>query len=154
MLALPAAGKPIGNGFPMSAVVASRQVAEHFANGMEFFATYGGSTAAAVAGEHAQQVQQGQGGPAAAQRRGHHRRRQGKVQAHTRSAGERGMLPEVFWEQLPGWLAKDYLQQMTAQPGSAPWSSQGVELRCCCAEMPRSHWAQLCCAVLCCPASH
>ncbi|GAB4817668.1 hypothetical protein N2152v2_004714 [Parachlorella kessleri] len=43
-------GKPIGNGFPMSAVVTSRQVAARFSNGMEFFATYGGSTAAATAG--------------------------------------------------------------------------------------------------------
>lgn len=41
----------MGNGFPMAAVVTTRQLADTFARGgMEFFATFGGCTAAAAAG--------------------------------------------------------------------------------------------------------
>ncbi len=43
-------GKPIANGYPMGAVVTSRAIAESFDNGMEFFSTFGGSTAACAAG--------------------------------------------------------------------------------------------------------
>jgi 4-aminobutyrate aminotransferase-like enzyme/Ser/Thr protein kinase RdoA (MazF antagonist) len=43
-------GKPIGNGYPMGAVVTTRAIAESFDNGMEFFSTFGGSTAACAAG--------------------------------------------------------------------------------------------------------
>jgi 4-aminobutyrate aminotransferase-like enzyme len=43
-------GKPIANGFPMGAVITTRSIAESFANGMEYFSTFGGSTAACVAG--------------------------------------------------------------------------------------------------------
>ncbi len=43
-------GKPIANGYPMGAVVTSRAIAECFDNGMEFFSTFGGSTAACAAG--------------------------------------------------------------------------------------------------------
>jgi 4-aminobutyrate aminotransferase-like enzyme len=43
-------GKPIANGYPMGAVVTTRPVAERFDNGMEFFSTFGGSTAACAAG--------------------------------------------------------------------------------------------------------
>jgi 4-aminobutyrate aminotransferase-like enzyme/Ser/Thr protein kinase RdoA (MazF antagonist) len=42
-------GKPIANGYPMGAVVTTRAIAESFDNGMEFFSTFGGSTAACVA---------------------------------------------------------------------------------------------------------
>jgi len=45
-----ALGKPIGNGFPMGAVVTTRAIADAFANGMEFFSTFGGSNAACAAG--------------------------------------------------------------------------------------------------------
>ena len=44
-------GKPIGNGFPMGAVVMSSHLAQGFSNGMEYFNTCGGCTAAAAAGE-------------------------------------------------------------------------------------------------------
>ncbi len=44
-------GKPIGNGHPMSAVVTSRKIAEGFANGMEFFATFGGNPVSCAIGE-------------------------------------------------------------------------------------------------------
>ena len=43
-------GKPIANGYPMGAVITTRAIAESFDNGMEYFSTFGGSTAACVAG--------------------------------------------------------------------------------------------------------
>ncbi len=43
-------GKPLGNGHPLGAVVTTRAIAQAFANGMEFFSTFGGSTAACVVG--------------------------------------------------------------------------------------------------------
>ncbi len=43
-------GKPIANGYPMGAVITTRAIADSFSNGMEFFSTFGGSTAACVAG--------------------------------------------------------------------------------------------------------
>ena len=36
-------GKPIGNGHPMSAVITTAEIAESFANGMEYFNTFAGS---------------------------------------------------------------------------------------------------------------
>lgn len=36
-------GKPIGNGHPIGAVITTREIAESFANGMEFFNTFGGN---------------------------------------------------------------------------------------------------------------
>lgn len=43
-------GKPIGNGFPLAAVVTTREIADAFANGMEYFNTYGGNPVACAAG--------------------------------------------------------------------------------------------------------
>lgn len=43
------AGKPMANGYPMGAVITTREIAERFDNGMEFFSTFGGSSAACVA---------------------------------------------------------------------------------------------------------
>jgi len=43
-------GKPIANGYPLGAVVTTREIADSFDNGMEFFSTFGGSTAACAAG--------------------------------------------------------------------------------------------------------
>ena len=37
-------GKPIGNGHPLGVVVTTRQIADAFAQGPEFFSTFGGST--------------------------------------------------------------------------------------------------------------
>jgi 4-aminobutyrate aminotransferase-like enzyme len=45
-----ALGKPIGNGFPLGAVVTTREIAEAFDNGMEFFSTFGGSPVSCAAG--------------------------------------------------------------------------------------------------------
>ena len=43
-------GKPIGNGFPLGAVLTTRAIAEAFANGMEFFSTFGGNPVACAVG--------------------------------------------------------------------------------------------------------
>ncbi len=43
-------GKPIGNGHPLGAVVTSREIAESFANGMEFFSTFGGNPVSCAIG--------------------------------------------------------------------------------------------------------
>ncbi len=43
-------GKPIGNGHPMGAVVTTPEIARAFANGMEFFSTFGGNPVSAVIG--------------------------------------------------------------------------------------------------------
>ncbi len=41
-------GKPIGNGHPIGVVVTSREIADSFAQGPEFFSTFGGSTLSCV----------------------------------------------------------------------------------------------------------
>jgi 4-aminobutyrate aminotransferase-like enzyme/Ser/Thr protein kinase RdoA (MazF antagonist) len=43
-------GKPIGNAFPLAAVVTTQEIAASFANGMEFFSTFGGNPVACAAG--------------------------------------------------------------------------------------------------------
>lgn len=43
-------GKPIGNGYPLGAVITTRDIAASFDNGMEFFSTFGGSTVSCAAG--------------------------------------------------------------------------------------------------------
>jgi 4-aminobutyrate aminotransferase-like enzyme len=43
-------GKPIGNAFPLAAVVTTPEIAASFANGMEFFSTFGGNPVACAAG--------------------------------------------------------------------------------------------------------
>jgi len=43
-------GKPIGNGFPLAAVVTTREIADAFANGMEYFNTFGGNPVACAVG--------------------------------------------------------------------------------------------------------
>ena len=43
-------GKPIGNGFPLAAVVTRPEIAASFDNGMEYFNTFGGGPVACAAG--------------------------------------------------------------------------------------------------------
>jgi 4-aminobutyrate aminotransferase-like enzyme len=43
-------GKPIGNGHPLGAVVTTREIADSFANGMEFFSTFGGNPVSCAIG--------------------------------------------------------------------------------------------------------
>lgn len=43
-------GKRIGNGHPMSAVVTTREIADSFDNGMEYFNSFGGNPVSCAAG--------------------------------------------------------------------------------------------------------
>jgi 4-aminobutyrate aminotransferase-like enzyme len=43
-------GKSIGNGHPIGAVITTREIAEAFDNGMEFFSTFGGNTVSCAIG--------------------------------------------------------------------------------------------------------
>ena len=43
-------GKPIGNGHPLAAVVTTRELAEKFANGMEYFNSFGGNPVSMAVG--------------------------------------------------------------------------------------------------------
>ncbi|KAA3614670.1 MAG: aminotransferase class III-fold pyridoxal phosphate-dependent enzyme [Calditrichaeota bacterium] len=43
-------GKPIGNGHPLAAVVTTREIADSFNNGMEFFNTFGGNPVSCAIG--------------------------------------------------------------------------------------------------------
>ena len=43
-------GKPLGNGHPLGAVVTTRPIADAFANGMEYFNTFGGNPVSAAVG--------------------------------------------------------------------------------------------------------
>ncbi|GGO67702.1 aminotransferase class III-fold pyridoxal phosphate-dependent enzyme [Bowmanella pacifica] len=44
-------GKPIGNGHPMAAVITSREVADAFVTGMEYFNTFGGNPVSCAIGQ-------------------------------------------------------------------------------------------------------
>ena len=43
-------GKPLGNGHPLAAVVTTREIADAFDNGMEYFSTFGGNTVSCAIG--------------------------------------------------------------------------------------------------------
>ena len=43
-------GKPMGNGHPLGAVITTKAIAETFANGMEYFNTFGGSQVSSAVG--------------------------------------------------------------------------------------------------------
>ncbi len=49
-------GKPIGNGHPLAVVVCTREVADRFANGMEYFNTFGGNPVSATVGHAVLQI--------------------------------------------------------------------------------------------------
>ena len=51
-------GKPIGNGFPLGAVITTSEIARSFDNGMEFFSTFGGNPVACAAGSAVLEVVQ------------------------------------------------------------------------------------------------
>jgi 4-aminobutyrate aminotransferase-like enzyme/Ser/Thr protein kinase RdoA (MazF antagonist) len=44
-------GKPLGNGYPLAAVVTTREIADAFDNGAKYFNTFGGSPVACAVGE-------------------------------------------------------------------------------------------------------
>ncbi len=83
-------GKPIGNGFPIGAVVTTRAIADAFANGMEFFSTFGGSTLACAVGLEVLAIEREEGLQANAARVG------GRLkQALVELAGEFPLIGEV-----------------------------------------------------------
>ncbi len=49
-------GKPLGNGHPLAAVVCTREIADKFANGMEYFNTFGGNPVSCAIGRSVLQV--------------------------------------------------------------------------------------------------
>ncbi|MGH9476717.1 MAG: aminotransferase class III-fold pyridoxal phosphate-dependent enzyme [Terriglobales bacterium] len=64
-------GKPIANGFPLAAVVTTREIAASFDNGMEFFSTFGGNPVSVAAGLAVLDVLAGEGLQQNAGRVGH-----------------------------------------------------------------------------------
>ncbi len=54
-------GKPIANGYPIGAVITTAAIARSFDNGMEFFSTFGGSTAACAAAHETLRVVRSEG---------------------------------------------------------------------------------------------
>ncbi|MEZ4934884.1 MAG: aminotransferase class III-fold pyridoxal phosphate-dependent enzyme [Saprospiraceae bacterium] len=54
-------GKPIGNGHPLAAVVTTQKVADAFANGMEYFNTFGGNPVSCAIGREVLKIIQGEG---------------------------------------------------------------------------------------------
>lgn len=54
-------GKPIGNGHPLGAVVTTPEIAASFANGMEYFNTFGGNPVSCYAGLAVLDVLEGEG---------------------------------------------------------------------------------------------
>ena len=65
-------GKPIGNGHPIGAVITTLAIADSFANGMEFFSTFGGNNVSCAIGLKVLEVVQEE-----------------KLQAHALEVGER-----------------------------------------------------------------
>ena len=53
-------GKPLGNGHPIGAVVCTKEIAESFANGMEFFNTFGGNPVSCSIGTKVLRIVKGQ----------------------------------------------------------------------------------------------
>lgn len=49
-------GKPIGNGHPIGVVITTREIADSFDNGIEFFSTFGGSTLSCRIGREVLQI--------------------------------------------------------------------------------------------------
>ena len=49
-------GKPIGNGHPLAAVITTRAIADKFANGMEYFNTFGGNPVSCAIGREVLQI--------------------------------------------------------------------------------------------------
>ena len=49
-------GKPIGNGHPIGVVITSNEIAESFAQGPEFFSTFGGSTLSCLIGKEVLEI--------------------------------------------------------------------------------------------------
>jgi len=87
-------GKPMGNGYPMGAVVTTAAIAERFAARWHFFSTFAGSPLAAAAGMAVLDVIEGEGLAGQADRVGAYLRRGIAALAHPGIAAVRG--PGLF----------------------------------------------------------
>jgi 4-aminobutyrate aminotransferase-like enzyme len=65
-------GKPIGNGHPLAAVVTTAEIAASFANGMEYFNTFGGNPVSCAIGHEVLRIIDDEGLQANAARVGAH----------------------------------------------------------------------------------
>jgi 4-aminobutyrate aminotransferase-like enzyme len=63
-------GKPMGNGHPLAAVITTAEIADAFANGMEYFNTFGGNPVSCAIGMAVLDVIENEGLQANAQRAG------------------------------------------------------------------------------------
>ena len=63
-------GKPIGNGHPLGVLVTTKEIAESFDNGIEFFSTFGGSTLSCRIGKEVLDIVDDEGLQENAQRMG------------------------------------------------------------------------------------
>ena len=127
-------GKPIANGYPMGAVVTTRAIAERFDNGMEFFSTFGGSTAACAAGLATLRVTLGERLQAHARRGGDHllgalRALQG---SHEMGGDVRGSGLFIGVE-----LVRDRETREPAGEEAAPWCGACASAACWRARMAR-----------------
>ncbi|MBM3293985.1 MAG: aminotransferase class III-fold pyridoxal phosphate-dependent enzyme [Candidatus Aminicenantes bacterium] len=86
-------GKPIGNGFPLAAVVTTPAIAAAFATGMEYFNTFGGNPVSCAAGMAVLDVVEGEGLQARALRVGERLKNglRGLMKAHPLIGDVRGL---------------------------------------------------------------
>jgi 4-aminobutyrate aminotransferase-like enzyme/Ser/Thr protein kinase RdoA (MazF antagonist) len=87
-------GKPMGNGYPLAAVVTSHEIADAFARKAHFFSTFAGSPVAAAAGNAVLDVVQSEGLPAKAEAVGTYLRKQIQDLGHDAIIDVRG--PGLF----------------------------------------------------------
>jgi 4-aminobutyrate aminotransferase-like enzyme len=86
-------GKPMGNGHPLAAVVTTRAIADAFANGMEYFNTFGGNPVSCAVGTAVLDVIEEEGLQENAQRTGEQLKEglAGLMEHHTLIGDVRGM---------------------------------------------------------------
>ena len=87
-------GKPMGNGYPVAAVVTSREIADAFASKAHFFSTFAGSPVAAAAGNAVLDVVESEGLPAKAEAVGTYLRKEIQDLGHDAVIDVRG--PGLF----------------------------------------------------------
>ncbi|MEL6969653.1 MAG: aminotransferase class III-fold pyridoxal phosphate-dependent enzyme [Bacteroidota bacterium] len=116
-------GKPIGNGHPLAAVVTTPKVAEAFANGMEFFNTFGGNPVSAAIGRAVLKVIQEEDLQVNAQQVGQYLR-QGLLELQTRHPIIGDVRGPGFFQGIE--LVKD---QTTLEPAAAEASYLANRMR-------------------------
>ncbi len=106
-------GKPMGNGFPLGAVISTPAIAASFANGMEFFSTFGGNPVACAAGLAVLDVLEEEGVQARALRVGRYLK--SRLQA---LAGKHAIIGDVRGDGL--FLGVEFVRdRITLEPAAA-----------------------------------